>query len=231
MATYPARREVGARSALGRAANLIAPAAALGAAGGLAVHLLISPTHMRMPALPLPELHGQASWAAGARPAPTFTLSDVLGGSTSLTSLRGRVTLIAFLDSRCSSSCPFIGQAVSDAEAMLPPGARPAVVVVSIDPAADTPASVHEALQRWHTPADWRWLSGTRRQLSRIWHAYGVDSGSGAGTVAPRSALYLLDASGNERAGYLPPVLPNVLALDIRTVDADGAKPAGRYRS
>ena len=35
------------------------------------------------------------------------------------------------------------------------------------------------------------------------------------------AAVYLVDARGYERAGYLAPLLPNFLALDIRRVEAD----------
>jgi len=178
-------------------------------------------------ALPsLPEFHGQASWAAGVRPAPLFSLPDVLGGATSLASLRGRVTLIAFLDSRCASGCPFLGQAISDAESTLPAAARPAVIVVSIDPAADSAAHVRNALRRWHAPRGWSWLSGSSEELTTIWRAYGVELGS-RGAGAPEPALYLVDQRGDERAGYLPPVLPNFLALDIRELEAQTAPAPG----
>jgi cytochrome oxidase Cu insertion factor (SCO1/SenC/PrrC family) len=208
-----------------RAAALLAAAAALGAGGGLAAHTLLQRGHPPSSLQPLPEFHGQASWAAGVRSAPLFSLPAVLGGTTSLASLRGRVTLIAFLDSRCLSGCPFLGQALSDAERALSARARPAVLVVSIDPAADSAAHVRAALRRWHAPSGWSWLSGSVRALERIWHDYGVELGPG-GAGAPEPALYLLDRRGDERAGYLPPVLPNFLELDIRELEAHPARAA-----
>jgi hypothetical protein len=35
------------------------------------------------------------------------------------------------------------------------------------------------------------------------------------------AAVYLVDRRGDERAGYLAPLLPNFVALDIRHVAAD----------
>jgi protein SCO1/2 len=221
----PARRIFGGR-ALGRAVPWLVAAALAGVAGGFAAHELLAPA--QRPSAPpyLPLFHGQASWAAGERPAPLFRLAGVLGGSTSLASLRGRVTLVAFLDSRCRSACPFLGQAISDAERSLPAPERPAVVVVSIDPAADSAASVRAVLAHWRAPPGWRWLSGAPRALERIWRAYGVELGA-AGAGAPEPALYLLDRAGDERAGYLPPLLPNFLELDIRELERATHESAG----
>jgi hypothetical protein len=54
----------------------------------------------------LPALHGQASWAAGKRAAPSFRLRDQDGRMVSLTELRGRPAGPARWQSgrlRCSS--------------------------------------------------------------------------------------------------------------------------------
>src|ERR1700731_667959 len=92
-------------------ATVVAAAAAVGVAVGFATHLLLARQSSGPAALRLPELHGQATWPAGTRPAPLFTLRNAVDGSTtSLASTHGRVTLIAFLDSRCKTLCPVIGR-------------------------------------------------------------------------------------------------------------------------
>ncbi len=208
----------------GRVARAAAGAALVGVAAGAAAYLLSSPQHPPRAAPALPELHGQSSWASGERPAPPFALATLSGGTGSLAALRGQAVLLAFTDSRCAPGCPFLGRAISEAEQLLPAAARPAVVVVSTNPAADTDASVRAALRRWQAPPGWEWLSGSAGELGPVWRAYGLAAGTAARPRASGSALYLIDARGDERAGYLPPILPNFLALDIRRVEADTAR-------
>jgi cytochrome oxidase Cu insertion factor (SCO1/SenC/PrrC family) len=203
---------------LRRIALVLGLAAVVGVAAGTAAHVLTAPNQARPAALRLPELHGQATWAAGKRPAPQFTLRNVLGGSVSLSSTRGRVTLIAFLDSQCRSLCPLVGRAIGHVQRSLPAGSRPAVLVVSVDPAGDGAASVRSAARRWRIGPGWRWLTGTRQQLAAVWRAYGIVVRPTTNDIVHGSPVYLVDPRGYERAGYLAPLLPNFLALDIRRV-------------
>ncbi len=203
-----------------RVALVICLAAVAGVAAGVVAHVLTAPSAARPAALALPELHGQATWAAGKRPAPQFTLRNVLGGSVSLASTRGHATLIAFLDSRCRSLCPIVGRALGDVQRSLPPGARPEVLVVSVDPAGDRAASVRSAARRWRMGSDWRWLTGTRPQLAAVWRSYGIVVRPSVERHRPRRSRVPGRPRGDERAGYLAPLLPNFLALDIRRVEA-----------
>ena len=212
-----------------RFATVLGAAAVVGVLAGVAAHLLLSPQATRSATLPLPELHGQATWAAGKRAAPPFVLRDVLGGRVSLASTRGRVTLIAFLDSRCKSLCPIVGRALGAVERSLPVGARPDVLVVSVDPAGDGPASVRSAARRWRMGANWRWLTGTRSQLAAVWRSYGIVVRPTTTDIVHGSALYLIDRRGYERAGYLAPLLPNFITLDVRRVEA--RSPSGSKSS
>jgi cytochrome oxidase Cu insertion factor (SCO1/SenC/PrrC family) len=203
-----------------RVALVVALAAVAGVAGGVAAHVLTAPSAARPAALPLPELHGQATWAPGKRRAPQFTLRNVLGGSVSLASTRGHATLIAFLDSRCRSLCPIVGRALGDVQRALPAGARPDVLVVSVDPAGDGAASVQSAARRWRMGQNWRWLTGTRPRLAAVWRSYGIVVRPTSNDIVHGSAVYLIDPYGYERAGYLAPLLPNFLALDVRRVES-----------
>lgn len=207
------------RATSGRVAIVIGAAVALGITAGVVAHLLFSAEPARPGALPLPELHGQATWAKGERRAPPFTLHDVLGGTASLAEMHGRVTLITFLDSQCRSLCPLVGRAIGDVQRALPAGARPTVLVVSVDPSGDTATSVRSAARRWRLEPGWQWLSGTRRQLAAVWRDYGIVVRPTTNDMVHGAAVYLVDQRGYERAGYLAPLLPNFLALDVRHVE------------
>ncbi len=71
------------------------------------------------------------------------------------------------------------------------------------------------------SPRGWQWLSGTHAQLAAVWRSYGIVVQPRAHDIVHGAAVYLVDARGYERAGYLAPLLPNFLALDIRRVEAD----------
>ena len=197
-------------------------AVVLGVLAGVAAHLVFRQS-AHADGMPLPELHGQATWAAGERPAPAFTLRNVLGGRFSLSSARGRPTLITFLDSKCRSLCPIVGRDIGDVQRSFPVSQRPAVLVVSVDPAGDTAPSVRSAIRRWHLAPGWRWLTGSRRELASVWRAYGIEVEQRTNDIVHGSAVYLVDAKGDERAGYLAPLLPNFIALDIHRVEAESA--------
>ncbi|HEX7525396.1 MAG TPA: hypothetical protein VF327_03765, partial [Gaiellaceae bacterium] len=66
-------------------------------------------------AIGLPALHGQATWAPGARPAPQFALRDQRGRVVSLSALRGRTVVLTFLDSLCRQACPVEGKLLAAA--------------------------------------------------------------------------------------------------------------------
>jgi protein SCO1 len=165
-------------------------------------------------------------------PAPAFDLPDQAGHSTTVASLRGHTFLLTFLDSRCTNLCPIEGAQLAAVQHALPAARRPELVVISVNP-ADTPASVarfvHEA--GWTGP--WRWLLGTKRTLAPVWRAYhiGVRLSHGqavqtgnttirlGSSIVHTIALYLIDRTGQERYGYLPPFRPAAVAKTVAAVE------------
>jgi protein SCO1 len=173
-------------------------------------------------------LQGDITWPAGKRPAPGFTLRDQQGRRVSLASFRGRPVVVTFLDSRCTNLCPVEGRFLGDVQRMLPPAQRPVILAVSVNP-TDTPQSVRRFVDvhaHWTTP--WYWLMGTRAQLAPVWKAYAIGvrqvrrkvAGVHFVSIEHTAALYLVDAHGDERSGYLMPFTPRDLADDVRTLDA-----------
>lgn len=177
-------------------------------------------------------LRGQATWAAGARPAPAITaLRDQSGRRFSLATLRGRPVAIEFWDSRCTQECPLAGRALAAAERSVPRAQRPVLVVVSVNP-LDTPASARAAIRTWGLAgvAPWHWLRGDHAQLAPVWRAYRIYVAPEAGDINHTEALYLLDRHGDERSGYLYPYIPARVAHDMRTL-AGGPEARGHGRA
>jgi len=161
-------------------------------------------------------LRGDAVWGAHSRPAPSFALRDQHGRMVSTASLRGRPWLVVFLDSHCRTQCPVAGHELGRAERQL--GGKPVrLVVVSVNP-ADTPASVRRAAREWGWPDPaWTWLMGSAAQLRPVWLAYGIGviPHPGGGDVDHTIATFLVDAQGDERAAFLPPIAVNELVRDV----------------
>ena len=105
------------------------------------------------------------------------------------------------------------------------------MLVVSVDPAGDRPASVRHAARAGDLEPGWHWLTGTHRQLAAVWRSYGIVVQPRTNDIVHGAALYVVDPRGYERVGYLPPLLPNFVALDIRRVEAEArSKAAARSR-
>lgn len=173
-----------------------------------------------------PQLHGQATWAAGTRPAPPITtLRDQTGHLFSLSSLRGRNVAIVFFDSHCHQECPLEGRALAAAERPLPASERPVLVAVSVDP-RDTPASARAAARNWGLSevAPFHWLMGTRAELAPIWREYRIYVSPHVvnGDIVHTEALYLVDSHGDERSAYLYPFASRSVTHDLRMLATGG---------
>jgi cytochrome oxidase Cu insertion factor (SCO1/SenC/PrrC family) len=199
-------------------AFVVVAAALAGVIGGVALHRLRAAATPVAPALP--ELHGQAVWAAGERPAPLFTLRDQHGASVALGALRGRPVLLTFLGSRCGSGCAPEARRLASVLRRLPAAERPTLVIVSLDPQGDTPAAIDRAVRRWGLGGGrhWHWLTASRARLASVWRMYGVPAG-----LAHRLRVFLIDGHGDERTAYLFPFMPAFVEGDLARLAGEHA--------
>jgi len=176
-------------------------------------------------AIALPDLHGQASWASGERLAPSFSLRDQRGGLVSLAAKRGRPVLLTFFDSRCADQCPLMGWEFGAMLRGMDAADRPTLLIVSVNPSGDTPRSIRRAMAAWRLAGPWRWhwLRGSRRELADVWRDYGVMVQPTTNDIGHGLVVYLIDRRGFQRTGYLFPLLPNFVALDLRTLSRESA--------
>lgn len=211
---------------------LLVAAALLGVAAAAVAHFVLAkPSHVAAtaPAIVTERfgLDGQAAWAAGARPAPAITaLRDQNGRLFSLAALRGRTIAMTFFDSHCTQECPLEGRALAAAERSLPAAERPVLVAVSVNP-QDTPASARAAAKAWglSAVAPFHWLMGTPASLRRVWSAYHIYVGEAVnGDIPHTEALYLIDARGDERSGYLWPFVSRSVTHDLTVLAPGRAK-------
>lgn len=138
-------------------------------------------------------------------PAPDFTLVDQFGHAVSLSSLRGREVVLAFIDSRCKDVCPLTAQIMYDARARLEAASASQVqlVAVNANPTATNVADV----RAWSTAHgmlhQWSFLTGSAQQLESVYQQYHVLVQVGAnGQVVHDAATFIIDAQGRERLSY-----------------------------
>ena len=213
------RRRLGPWIALG-----LCGAIGVGVSLGAGLHRLQDDHGLLAGQPPATALHGQATWAAGAKAAPAIlALRDQSGSVFSLGSLHGRTVAMAFFDSHCNQACPLEGRAIAASEQSLPRSQRPVLVVISVNP-ADTAASTRAAVRKWGLAgvAPWHWLRGTHAELARVWRDYHIFVAPPRdGDISHTEALYLIDRRGDERSGYLYPFVPRFVTLDLRTLASE----------
>ena len=191
--------------------SLLVATAALAMAGGVAAGVVAHlDLHARADsALRLPELYGQVVWPAAGRRAPAFSLRDQHGATVSLARQGGHAVLLAFIDPRCVAACRSEGLELAAVQRETAPAARPALLIVSVDPHATSEDAV-TAGRAWGLGKGCHWLVGGIAQLEPVWRAYGVGRSARGST-----AVYVIDRRGFERAGVHAPFLPQFVADDF----------------
>ena len=188
----------------------VALAAALlaGCAGGAAP----DPAHQPGPG-PLSSSQAKAAAAnpaldsgssLGGQPAPDITLRNQFGQTMSLRQFRGKVVILAFADSECTTICPLTTVSMVQARQMLgAAGSRVQLLGVDANPDATSVADVM-AYSRAHAMVNqWDFLTGTKAQLAAVWRAYHIDVQIQAGQIDHTPALFVIDPQGRERTVYL----------------------------
>jgi cytochrome oxidase Cu insertion factor (SCO1/SenC/PrrC family) len=138
------------------------------------------------------------------RPAPGFTLTDQDGRTLSLSSLRGKVVVLEFMDPHCTDICPIVSQEYVDAYRDLGPLAGKVVfaaVNVNQYHAAVADMMAYSREQRLITIPDWHFFTGPVPDLRKVWDGYeiAVQAPSPDADIVHTSAVYFIDRAGHER--------------------------------
>ncbi len=138
------------------------------------------------------------------RSAPGFTLTDQDGRTLSLSSLRGKVVVLEFMDPHCTDICPIVSQEYVDAHRDLGPLAGKVVfaaVNVNQYHAAVSDMMAYSREQRLTTIPGWHFLTGPVPDLRKVWDSYeiAVRATSPSADVEHTSAVYFIDPAGRER--------------------------------
>jgi protein SCO1/2 len=150
--------------------------------------------------------------------AADINLTDHNGQPFQLSSYQGKVALVFFGFSNCVDECPatmaLIRQALDTAGVTTK---DVEVVMVSTDPANDTPKSMKEFMGRFNP--DFLGLLGTPEELAKAWKDYGVAVLDGGETHS--SFTYVVDKKGNLRETFSPDTSSDDIAADIKVLLAE----------
>jgi protein SCO1/2 len=191
---------------------LVALAAVAGTLAGIAVPRLLA-----KPAAPAALSGGLVIKPAVA--APSFSLRDQGGAAVSLSTLRGSVVALTFLDTQCLNLCPLQASLLGTVQSDLGSGAHFSVVIVSVHPDVDTPAAIATFATAHGLRRGYYWLNGTKDQLASVWNSYGVGVQVANGDLAHSSIIFLIDRSGAERIAFAD--VPDLAAVegDVRFLE------------
>ncbi|MDT4892761.1 MAG: hypothetical protein QOE97_1796 [Pseudonocardiales bacterium] len=138
------------------------------------------------------------------RAAAPFTLTDQRGQQVSLSTLRGRLVVLTFLDPVCTSDCPLIANQLAIADAQLGPLAQQVeIVAIDTNPTFSFVSDV-QAFTDSHGLggfANWHFLYGPQDRVQDVLAAYGVSVDVPVvGMIEHSEGMYFIGADGRQLA-------------------------------
>jgi len=144
------------------------------------------------------------SGTALSGPAASFTLTDQFGRRVSLRSFRGKVVILAFNDSECTTVCPLTTTAMVDAKEMLgAAGSRVELLGIDANPTATAVKDVRAYSTAHGMLHEWRFLTASLPELKRVWKAYGIAVQIIRGQIDHTPALFVISPQGRLAKLYL----------------------------
>lgn len=181
-----------------------------GLAGALAIHSHLTASQTGAPSLSTITKQEIASGvdpgdSLYGKPAPNFTLTDQFGRQVSLSQFRGKAVIIAFTDSQCTTICPLTSQSLLVALRLLPASAAQNVQLLGINanPDANSVDGVRTYSIGHGLENKWRFLTGSKAQLSQVWKDYGIYVQIEQGAIDHSPAVYVIDPQGREQKVFL----------------------------
>jgi protein SCO1/2 len=182
-----------------------------------------------MPEFAAPPMLERAVWLRDASPLPEFAFIDEAGAPFDNRRLLGRWTYVFFGFASCPDICPTtlatlasVRRALRD----LPTELQPAVLLVTVDPSRDVPATLAPYV-RYFDPA-FQAATGEEASLARLAGALGaayarVPLAPGGYTMDHSSSLFLIGPDGRLVATSGAPHDAEIIARDYRALLARGA--------
>jgi cytochrome oxidase Cu insertion factor (SCO1/SenC/PrrC family) len=157
--------------------------------------------------LPTINLMGLSPVPAAA--APGFRLTDQNGRTLALSSLRGKVVVLNFMDPHCTDICPLVSQEFIDARRDLGTAAGQVVfAAVNVNQyfnrVSDMAAFSNE--HQLSSIPSWHFFTGPVSSLQAAWRDYGVavEAPNPNADIVHTSVMYFIGPDGRERYIAIP---------------------------
>jgi protein SCO1 len=166
------------------------------------------PAHEAKPAAAATDPVGIASHPSFAviKPASDFNLLDSAGHPLRLSQLRGRVVLLSFIYTSCTTTCPLLMQQMALLEdrlkhAKLWPSSV-SFASVTVDPERDSATTLLDYARRFDAlDANWQFLREAPEQMRPVLAAYNEwTTRLPDGDIDHPARVYLIDRRGNRRS-------------------------------
>jgi cytochrome c oxidase assembly factor CtaG/cytochrome oxidase Cu insertion factor (SCO1/SenC/PrrC family) len=167
----------------------------------------------RPPGIPasvsLPAINLMGLSPVPGKAAPGFRLTDQHGQTLALSSLRGKVVVLNFMDPHCTDICPLVSQEFIDAQRDLGPAAGQVVfVAVNVNQyfnrVSDMAAFSNE--HQLSSIPSWHFFTGPVSSLQAAWSGYGVavQAPNPDADIVHTSVMYFIGPDGRERYIAMP---------------------------
>ena len=192
------------RSTVARAATLLAGLAMLAGCASAATSSTMGSGANPQSAAAMDNPNLDTGSSLGGIKAPDFRLTNQFGQQMSLSQLHGRVVLLAFDDSECTTVCPLTTQSMVWARQLLgPAGSGVALLGIDANPQATSVADVMAYSRAHGMTNQWDFLTGTPAQLKTVWQDYKIAVQVEKGQIDHTPALFIIDQQGREQKVYL----------------------------
>jgi protein SCO1/2 len=161
-----------------------------------------------------------------ARPLPTMSFVDEQGQPFGPERLRGHWSILFFGFTHCPDVCPTTLALLAQVEKQLtdlPTEQRPQIILMSVDPARDTPEQLAKYVKSF-SPT-FTGVTGDQAAMHEFALKLGVpvaitELPNGGYTVDHSAAIFVIDPSGSMRALSSTPHNVSILAADYRSIVA-----------
>lgn len=160
-------------------------------------------------------------------PASEFVLTRGDGTSFQLSGMRGRIVLLFFGYTSCPDVCPTTLAELNQAMGKLGDDANKVqVVFVTVDPGRDTPERAQAYVN--HFNPGFIGLSGTEKELTKVWNDYGVfrevvEGASALGYLVNHTArVTLIDVNGSLRVSFSFETPVDDIVHDLKLILEEG---------
>jgi cytochrome oxidase Cu insertion factor (SCO1/SenC/PrrC family) len=173
----------------------------------------------------LPAINLMGLSPVPAKAAPGFRLTDQYGRTLALSSLRGKVVVLNFMDPHCTDICPLVSQEFVDAQHDLGKAAGQVVfAAVNVNQffnrVSDVAAFSNE--HQLSSIPSWHFFTGPLNSLQAAWRDYdvAVTAPDPNADIVHTSVMYFIGPDGRERYIAVP--------MDDHTTSGAAYLPAGQ---